>query len=66
MENSTTVADQEILTLKEAAEFLRVQPHTMYYMLEHGQLRGRRVGKEYRFTRSALMAWLEADGNTAA
>ncbi len=48
----------EVLTLSEAAALLRVKDHTMYYMLEHGQIKGRRVGKEYRFTRSALLAWL--------
>jgi len=48
----------EVLTLSEAAALLRVKDHTMYYLLEHGQIKGRRVGKEYRFTRSALLAWL--------
>ncbi len=56
----------EVLNLKEAAELLRVKVHTMYYLLEHGLLKGRLVGKEYRFTRTALMAWLEAGGGAAA
>ncbi|MBU1411101.1 helix-turn-helix domain-containing protein [Myxococcota bacterium] len=56
----------EVLNLKEAAELLRVKVHTMYYLLEHGQLKGCRVGKEYRFRRSALLAWLEAGGGAAA
>ncbi len=56
----------EILTLKEAAEFLRVKEHTMYYLLEHGLLKGRRVGKSYRFLRSELIAWLAGNEKSAA
>ena len=51
-------ARPEVLNLKEAAELLRVPLHTMYYLLEHGQLKGRRVGKEYRILQSSLRAWL--------
>jgi excisionase family DNA binding protein len=63
----TTPAElPEVLTLSEAAALLRVKDHTMYYLLEHGQIKGRRVGKEYRFTRSALLAWLAGDKDDAA
>ena len=48
----------EVLDVKQAAEFLGVKVHTLYYLLEHKQLKARRVGKEYRILQSSLRAWL--------
>jgi len=48
----------EVMDLKQAAQYLGVKEHTMYYLIEHKMLRARRVGKEYRFLQSNLRDWL--------
>lgn len=47
----------EIMTVAQAAEFLSVAPQTVRNELRAGRLPGKRVGKEWRLSRSALLAW---------
>ena len=49
----------EVLTLAEAAELLRVDEETVAKMAESGELPGRKLGDEWRLTRSAVLRWLE-------
>src|SRR6266516_1060013 len=49
----------DVLTLAEAAEFLRLEPKKVQDLVAHGELPGRKVGDDYRFLRSALETWLE-------
>jgi excisionase family DNA binding protein len=48
----------EVLTLDEAAGFLRVPVEAVRERAARGELPGRRFGEEWRFARSALLAWL--------
>jgi excisionase family DNA binding protein len=48
----------EILTPQEAAEFLRVPLLTVQRQAKAGRLPGRRVGKEWRFSRTMLLEWV--------
>ena len=48
----------EVLTLGEAAELLRVDESVARELAEAGELPGRRLGEEWRFARSAVLAWL--------
>ena len=48
----------EILTLEEAADFLRVDPLVLKDMAHRQEVPGRRIGVTWRFSRSALRAWL--------
>ena len=50
--------EPEILTPQEAAEFLRVPVLTVQRQAKAGRLPGRRVGKEWRFSRTVLLEWL--------
>jgi excisionase family DNA binding protein len=53
------MADEpDILTLQEAAEFLRVPPLTMQRQVKAGRVPGRRIGKEWRFSRTVLIEWM--------
>ncbi len=55
------MADQpEILTPQEAAEFLRVPVLTVQRQAKAGRLPGRRIGKEWRFSRTVLLEWMAA------
>jgi excisionase family DNA binding protein len=49
-----------VLTVEEAAELLRVDTDVIAELAESGQLPGRRVGGDWRFSREALLAWLAA------
>src|SRR3954449_4329555 len=48
----------EVLTVEGAAELLQVEPAAAAELAEAGELPGRRIGEEWRFSRAALLAWL--------
>ena len=50
----------EILTSEEVAEFLRVPLLTVQRQAKAGRLPGRRVGKQWRFSRTVLLEWIAA------
>ncbi len=56
--SEVSAAVPEILTLKEAAEFLRVDPFVLKDMARRQAVPARRIGVYWRFSRSALRAWL--------
>src|SRR5215212_5079542 len=49
---------EQVMTPEEAADLLRSDAATVIAMAEDGTLPGRKVGDEWRFTRSALLRWL--------
>ncbi len=50
---------EEVMTVNEAADFLRVNRKTIYDAIGRGELPGaRRVGRKIRLSRAALVAWL--------
>jgi excisionase family DNA binding protein len=51
----------EVLTLAEVADLLRVDEEAVAGLAEKGELPGRKLGDEWRFTRSAVLRWLGAD-----
>ena len=46
-----------VMTLEEAAGFLKVSETTVYQLLRDGQLKARKVGREWRFLKSELVAY---------
>jgi excisionase family DNA binding protein len=46
----------EVLTVREAAQLLKVSPWTIRDCTRRGVLPGIKVGREYRYSRSALLA----------
>ena len=53
-----SAASARILTLDEAAEFLRVPREEVLIMVDAQNLPGRKFGTEWRFLQSALLDWL--------
>lgn len=51
-------APPEVLTQSEAAAFLRVDADELQETAERGEVPARRIGKEWRFSRLALIDWL--------
>src|SRR5437773_10294514 len=50
---------EELLTLNEAVEFLGTSKPTMYRWLERGDVKGLKVGKQWRFRKRDLLAYME-------
>jgi excisionase family DNA binding protein len=48
----------ELLTVNEVADELRVDRRTVYRYLQQGQLRGQKLGGTWRISRSALTTYL--------
>ncbi len=51
------VTSEDIFTIKELSEHLRVHPTTIYRLLRQGRLPGFRVGSNWRFNRAAIEQW---------
>lgn len=52
----------EIFDVHEAAIFLKLSPATVRTALAAQRLPGKRIGKEWRLSRTALIAWLSEPG----
>ena len=50
----------EVMTVSEVAEYLRVNPQTVYRKAKAGELPAVRIGRAIRFRRSELDAWLKS------
>jgi excisionase family DNA binding protein len=48
----------QVLTAAQAAELLQVDEKAVREMARKGELPGRKVGREWRFVRRALLEWL--------
>ena len=56
---------REILTPREAAEYLSVHVRTIYRLAKQGDIPGRKVGGSWRFKKDALDEWLSWKGDLA-
>jgi len=53
---------EQMLTVAEVAEILRVSERTIYNLLEAGDLRGVRVGRSWRMQKEALEEFIKTGG----
>lgn len=49
---------EQVLTLEEAAQYLKVAKPTLYRLLEDGKIPAFKVGNQWRFTRELIDTWL--------
>jgi excisionase family DNA binding protein len=49
---------KEIMTPREAAEYLSVHVRTIYRLAKHGDIPGRKIGGSWRFKKEILDLWL--------
>jgi excisionase family DNA binding protein len=49
---------REIMTPREAADYLSVHVRTIYRLAKNGEIPGRKVGGSWRFKKGALDEWL--------
>ena len=53
------VQTKDVLNAEEAAEFLGFNPYTIREKARLGEIPGRKIGREWRFSRRQLLEWLE-------
>ena len=54
----------EVMTVSEVAEYLRVNPQTVYRKAKAGELPAVRIGRAIRFRKTELDEWMKK-GNEA-
>lgn len=57
---------REVLTSREAAEYLNVHIRTIYRLVKNKQIPGRKVGGSWRFKKKALEEWLSCEENPSS
>ncbi|AVF61718.1 TPA: helix-turn-helix domain-containing protein [Vibrio parahaemolyticus] len=57
--------NDQILTLKEVAAYLKLAEKTAYRLASEGKLPGFKVGGSWRFKREDLEAWIEKQKGVA-
>jgi excisionase family DNA binding protein len=55
---ATQVREPDVLTLEQLAELLQVDEKTARGLAAKGELPGRKLGREWRFSRQAVLEWL--------
>ncbi|MEZ6101710.1 MAG: helix-turn-helix domain-containing protein [Pirellulaceae bacterium] len=59
--------DRDVLTIADAAEYLRISERTCWQLARAGEIPCRRIGAQYRFFRSQLENWMQSrDSDTAS
>ncbi|MDO4515176.1 MAG: helix-turn-helix domain-containing protein [Lachnospiraceae bacterium] len=54
----------DVLNLEETAEYLRVSNQTVYNMIRDGRIKAYKVGREWRFLHSDILAYMNSSANT--
>jgi len=49
-----------VMTLDEVVAYLRLPKSTVYRLVQAGKLPGQKAGRQWRFHRDAIDAWLSA------
>ena len=52
-------SDDDLLDVSAASKLLRVGRNTVYELVGRNQIPHRRLGKQIRFSRAAIMRWLD-------
>lgn len=51
--------NNDIMTLEEVAEYLKLKPQTIYKWAQENEIPALKIGKEWRFRKSILDKWLD-------
>jgi len=50
---------QEILTIEELSEYLRIPRSTLYKLCQEGRIPSQKVGRHWRFRKDTIDKWLD-------
>ena len=56
--HSVEISQEEVMTVEDVADYLRVPRSSVYKLAQSGELPGRKVGKHWRFHRKTMEIWL--------
>ena len=56
---SDAASTEAVLTAEQAAELLKVSTKTVLRLARDGDLPAHKVGRSWRFSRAALLGWLD-------
>ena len=59
MHNNAAVEHRAFLTTEEVLGYLNTTPRTIYRLIRSGELPAVRIGRQWRFRRADLDAWVE-------
>ena len=54
----------DVMTVSEVAQYLRVNPQTVYRKAKAGELPAVRIGRAIRFRRTELESWLKTQATS--
>ena len=54
------MSEQEIMTIEEVADYLRVKKRTIYEWLKKGKIPAIKTVGQWRFKKSKIDAWLDS------
>lgn len=57
--------DTDIMTMKEVADYLKINDKTAYKLTAEGKIPGFKVGGAWRFKKSEIDSWIAEQGNKA-
>lgn len=66
LKNDWSESMKEIMTPREAAEYLSVHVRTIYRLAKNGDIPGRKVGGSWRFKKDTLDEWLSLRENPSS
>jgi excisionase family DNA binding protein len=49
---------RDVMTIDQLAEYLQIPKSTLYKLVQDGKVPGKKVGRQWRFHRDAVDAWL--------
>jgi excisionase family DNA binding protein len=57
------MSQDEFMTTKEVAQYLRVDQYTIYRLVSQNKIPAFKIGNQWRFKRSVLERWLKTKMN---
>ena len=52
-------SEEKLMTVKEVAEYLRLDEHTIYRMARKGEIPAFKIAGQWRFKRDLIEKWLK-------
>ena len=53
----------EILTIEELSEYLKISKSSLYKLVQEGSLPGTKIGRHWRFQREVIDNWMKSNQN---
>ena len=57
---------QDILTIDELSEYLKIPKSTVYKLCQEGKIPGQKVGRHWRFRRETIDNWLDSQNDSGS